>query len=43
MALEHGDNGQILIYDLLSVIYLCLKVEGRVFNSPVEQFLFKIT
>jgi hypothetical protein len=43
LALEHGDDGQILIYDLLSVIYLCLKVDGRIFNVSFLQFLLNIT
>ena len=43
LSLEHDDDGQILIYDLLSVIYLCLKVDGRIFNVSFIQFLLNIT
>jgi len=42
-TLEHGGAGEVLLYDLLSCLYLCLKVEGRIFNQPFFQYLFSVT
>ena len=39
----HGGAGEVLLYDLLTCLYLCLKVDGRIFDCSFFEFLFKVT
>jgi len=38
LTIDHEGAGEILLYDLLSCFYLCLKVEGRILDCNFAEF-----
>ena len=39
----HNADNQLVIYDLICCIYLCLKLESQAFGTTFEQFVSMIT
>ena len=43
MKQVHGGDGAILLYDLLTCLYLCLKIDRQILGCSFFEFLFKVT